>query len=246
MLSSAATAARVEGSARIILDKQGAPMFSSLRWAIALLLPITFAAAQLRPAQVFILIGPPGSGKSVQAKRLSRQHKVPDVSMSALLQREIGRRTPTGRALASSLASGELVNDQAANDLMKARILRSDASNGFILDGYPSTAGQAKALDEFLQEHSFPKPIVVVIEATDEIIRSRMNSRGRADDEPQNIERRIREYRELGSFAENWYGAENTVRVDGAGSVDQVALSITQKIDETRSRKGLSVRPRPN
>jgi adenylate kinase len=201
------------------------------------------AGAQFRPAQITILIGPPGSGKSVQARLLSKSHKVPAISMASLLKEEMGKKTPLAKALASSLASGELVSDDAANEVMKARLLRRDTGRGFILDGYPTTEKQARALDDFLAEHSFPKPIVVVLEAPDQVLRKRMKSRGRADDTPENIERRIREYRDLETFTEKWYGSGNTVRVDGTGTVQSVAASIAQQIESAQSKKGLTVRP---
>lgn len=210
--------------------------------AMGLLTTTIVAAAQLRPAQIIILIGPPGSGKSVQAKLLSDKYRVPAISMSSLLKQELGKRTPLARALASSLASGELVSDDAANDLMKARLLRPDTGRGFILDGYPVSDKQARALDQFLTEHNFRKPVVVVIEAPDSVLRERMRARRRADDTPDNIDRRIREYRELGVFTENWYGSDNTVRVDGTGTVQNVASAIAQQIDLVRSKKGLLVR----
>jgi adenylate kinase len=212
------------------------------RYTIALLAPVVLAGAQLRPAQIMVLIGPPGSGKSVQANLLSKNYKVPAISMAALLKQEIGKKTPLAKALASSVASGELVSDEAANQVMKARLLRPDAGRGFILDGYPNSEEQAKALDAFLSEHNLPKPIIVILEAPDNVLRERMKSRRRADDSPDNIERRIREYRNLGAFTEKRYGPENTVRVDGTGSVQTVASIIAREIDNVRAKKGLSVR----
>ena len=203
---------------------------------------VVVAGAQLRPAQIIILIGPPGSGKSVQAELLRKSYKVSAISMAALLKQEMGKKTPLAKALASSLASGELVSDDAANQVMKGRLLRQDAGRGFILDGYPTTEEQARALDEFLSEQKFPKPVVVILEAPDSVLRERMKSRRRADDTPDNIDRRIREYRHLGAFTEKWYGSENTVRVDGTGSVQAVALAIAQQIDNVRSKKGLILR----
>lgn len=214
-----------------------------IAFTIAFGMTAATSSAQLQPARIVILIGPPGSGKSVQADRLSKKLKVPAISMSSLLTQEIGKKTPLAKALASSLASGELVNDEAANAIIEPRLLRRDTGQGFILDGYPNTPGQAKALDTFLSDHSFPKPVVVIIEAADNVLRERMRARRRADDAPENIERRIREYRDLGAFTEKWYGQDNTVRVDGTGTIQAVALAIAEQIDNVRSRKGLIVRP---
>jgi adenylate kinase len=213
------------------------------RFGLVFLAMSAAAAAQMRPADIIILIGPPGSGKSIQAEHLRKTYKVPAISMETVLKEEIGKKTPLGKALASSLASGELVGDEAANQIIQARLLRKDAARGFILDGYPATEEQARALDDFLSEQSFSKPIVVIIEAPDNVIRERMKRRRRADDTPDNIERRIREYRQLGAFTEKWYGSDRTVRVDGTGSIQTVALAISQQIDNARSKKELTVRP---
>jgi len=125
---------------------------------------------------------------------------------------------------------------------MKARLLRSDAGRGFILDGYPATDGQAEALDQFLSEHSFPAPIVVVIDAPEEVLRDRMTRRGRADDEPSNIERRLRDYREVGRLVEQRYGPARTVRVDGASTPADVAARIAKGVEELQLREGLKTR----
>src|SRR4051795_9274043 len=82
--------------------------------------------AQLQPARTIILIGPPGSGKTIQADYLRKRYKIPAVSMAQLLQQEVNRNSGTGKALASALSSGELLGDGAANDLMMARLLEPD------------------------------------------------------------------------------------------------------------------------
>jgi adenylate kinase len=215
------------------------------RWVFAALSSLlTPAHAQLNPARVIILIGPPGSGKTLQAGYLSRRFKIPAVSMQRLLEQEVGRKTPIGKALAASLSSGELVTDGPANELMKSRLLRSDAGRGFILDGYPVTEVQAQALDQFLADHNFPKPIVVVIDAPDDLLRQRMTQRGRADDrEHGNIDRRLAQYRDVGALVEKWYGQQNSIHVDGRGAATDVARRVALAIDTAASNKELKVRP---
>jgi adenylate kinase len=208
-----------------------------------LLILVAPVVAQLQPARVIILIGPPGSGKTVQADYLQKRYKIPAISMAQILKQEVNRKTPIGKALRASLESGELVADGPSNELMKARLLRSDAGRGFILDGYPSTEGQATALDQFLAEHNFPKPAIVAIDAPEDVLRDRMTRRRRADDEPANIERRLRDYREVGRLVEQRYGAERTVRVDGAGAPPDVAARIAKGVEELQLREGLKTRP---
>jgi adenylate kinase len=200
------------------------------------------AVAQLQPARTIILIGPPGSGKTIQAEYLRKRYKIPAVSMSQLLQQEVHRNSAMGVALAPALSSGELLGDGPANDLMMARLLRPDAGRGFILDGYPATEGQARALDQWLADHNLPKPIIVVLQVPEEVSRNRMIRRRRADDQPDNIERRLRDYREIGRLVEQRYGTGRIVRVDGTGAPPQVALLIAKGIDDLPSTQGLKRR----
>ena len=209
--------------------------------ALALVIGLP-APAQLQRARTIILIGPPGSGKTVQANALEKAYKIPAVSMAQLLQREVNRRSATGKALAATLDSGELLADGPANDLMNARLLRPDAAQGFILDGYPATEGQARALDQWLSEHNLPKPIVVVLNVPDEVSRNRMIRRRRAGDDTDNIERRLRDYREVGRLVEQWYGTERMVRVDGTGTPSDVSAQILKAIADAQSSQGLKRR----
>jgi len=201
---------------------------SSIGLALAL---AQLVNGQLQPARTIILIGPPGSGKTIQADYLRKRYKIPAVSMAQLLQQEVNRNSGTGKALASALSSGELLGDGAANDLMMARLLEPDTGRGFILDGYPATEGQARALDQWLSDHGLPKPAVVVLRVPEEVARKRMIRRRRADDQPANIERRMTDYAEAGPLVERWYGPEHTVQVDGTGTTSEVAIRIVRGIE---------------
>ena len=121
-----------------------------------------------------------------------------------------------------------------------------DAVHGFILDGYPATEGQARALDQWLSEHNLPKPTIVILNVPEEVSRDRLIRRRRAGDEPDNIERRLRDYREIGRLVEQWYGSERIVRVDGTGTPADVALRIAKGIDAMQSSPGLKVRSPDN
>jgi adenylate kinase len=188
------------------------------------------------------LIGPPGSGKTIQAELLRKEYNIPAIAMSQLLEQEVNRKSPIGKALAASLDSGELLTDDAADELMKARLMREDAARGFILDGYPSTEGQARSLDRWISEHKLPKPVVIILNVPEEVAHDRMIRRRRPRDTPSNIERRLRDYREVGRSVEHWYGPESIVRVDGTGTPANVAQQIAKGIDDVQSSKGFKVR----
>ena len=227
----------VQCEARFIVNRNRRWVFAAL---CSPLMPLT---GQLQRPKVIILIGPPGSGKTLQAGLLSKRFKVPAISMPQLLGQEVGSKTPMGEALAASVTSGELVADGPANELMNARLLRPDASRGFVLDGYPVSEGQAKALDQFLSEHGFPKPAVIVIDAPEDVLRRRLKQRGRADDrQAGNIDRRIAEYQQIGRLVENWYGRENCIHVDGQGTAADVARRISVAIESAEETKTLKRR----
>jgi adenylate kinase len=94
-----------------------------------------------------IFIGPPGSGKGTQAKRLAAQHGVPHISTGDMLREAIADGTELGRQAAPIMASGALVSDELMLGIIDDRLAKSDAQCGFILDGFPRTLVQAEKLD---------------------------------------------------------------------------------------------------
>jgi adenylate kinase len=94
-----------------------------------------------------IFIGPPGSGKGTQAKRLAAQHAVPHISTGDMLREAIADGTELGRQAAPIMASGALVSDDLMLGIIDDRLAKSDAQRGFILDGFPRTLVQAEKLE---------------------------------------------------------------------------------------------------
>jgi adenylate kinase len=94
-----------------------------------------------------IFIGPPGSGKGTQAKRLAAQHGVPHISTGDMLREAIADGTALGQQAAPIMASGALVSDDLMIGIINDRLAKSDAERGFILDGFPRTVVQAEKLD---------------------------------------------------------------------------------------------------
>jgi len=94
-----------------------------------------------------IFIGPPGSGKGTQAKRLAAQHGVPHISTGDMLREAIADGTELGQKAAPIMASGALVSDDLMLGIIDERLAKPDAQRGFILDGFPRTLVQAEKLD---------------------------------------------------------------------------------------------------
>jgi adenylate kinase len=101
-----------------------------------------------------IFIGPPGSGKGTQAKRLAARHDVPHISTGDMLREAIADGTELGRQAAPIMASGALVSDDLMLGIIDERLAKSDAQRGFILDGFPRTLVQAEKLDTIVGKTS--------------------------------------------------------------------------------------------
>jgi adenylate kinase len=211
--------------------------------SLATAIVVSISLAQPAPPKMILLVGPPGSGKSTQAKTLAKKYGIPAIAMSDLLKAEMGKKNPGSKDLAASVASGEVLTDDAATDLIRLRLFRADLRKGFILDGYPATAGQAKSLDRMLEEHQLPKPVVVVLEVPDDVLRKRMMARGRADDKPENIERRIGEFRNQAALLAGWAGHTRVVRVNGDAKVADVSRQIVAGLEDAWSKQMPEQRP---
>src|SRR5436190_10781445 len=137
---------------------------SILAGAIGATLAASMAWAQPTTPKVILLVGPPGSGKTTQAKFLAKKYGIPGFSMYDLVKRQVAhKKDAVSKALAAAIASEELLPDDASTELVRAQVQRTDRRKGFILDGYPATAGQAKSLDRMLQEQQLSKRVVVVV-----------------------------------------------------------------------------------
>jgi adenylate kinase len=207
--------------------------------SIGAAIAMSIALAQPPPPKIIILVGPPGSGKTTQAKFLAKTYEIPAFSMADLLKKEMssGKKDHVSKGLAAPIASGDLLRAEAATELIRLRLLRADLRKGFILDGYPATAEQAKALDAMLQDQQLPKAVVVVLDAPDDVIRKRMIARRRADDKPEIIARRIQEFRDEAALLAGWAGQTRVVRVNSSTRITQVSTQIVAGLEDAWSKQ---------
>jgi adenylate kinase len=98
-----------------------------------------------------LVLGPQGSGKGTQAKRISAEHEVPHVSTGDMF-RALDSETTLGREVSEIMERGDLVPDELTIRMIRDRLDEEDARGGFILDGFPRNLAQAEALDEMLRE----------------------------------------------------------------------------------------------
>lgn len=176
-----------------------------------------------------VILGPPGSGKGTQARRLAERLGVPHISVGARLRAEMAAGSELGVRVADRVEAGELVDDDDVASVLREP-LRA-ASAGWILDGAPRTVEQARALAPLIEEPDGALPQVIALEVPDDEVRSRLAARAeredRPDDTPDVIEHRIATWSEdaaplLARYADRGM----LVTVPGTGDADQVTARV--------------------
>ncbi|MFY9397008.1 MAG: adenylate kinase [Desulfomonilia bacterium] len=124
-----------------------------------------------------ILIGPPGAGKGTQAKRMIDRLGVPQISTGDMFRAAVKEGSPMGKKAKEYMDKGALVPDDVVIGVVKERFEKPDIKKGFILDGFPRTLDQAKALDKLLADMGSKLDHVVVIEVPDDNLVGRLTGR---------------------------------------------------------------------
>jgi adenylate kinase len=124
-----------------------------------------------------IIFGSPGVGKGTQAKILAVELGIAHISTGDILREAIKKETDLGKKAKEIVESGGLVPDEIMAELIKDVLLDERCKNGFILDGFPRTIQQAHILNKILSELNYGKPILIKLDAKDEIIISRLSNR---------------------------------------------------------------------
>jgi adenylate kinase len=149
-------------------------------------------------ARRLILLGPPGSGKGTQAKRLAAAYGIPHISTGDMFRAAMAAGTELGRQVKAIYDSGRLVPDELTTELVRERLAEDDVAAGFVLDGYPRNLGQAESLDEILAATGGQVDAVLFFDLPDEVAMERMLARAadeaRADDTPEAMVRRLALY----------------------------------------------------
>ena len=118
-----------------------------------------------------IFIGPPGSGKGTQAKRLASRFTIPHISTGDMLREAVAEGTELGRQAAPIMSSGGLVSDDLMIGIINDRLAKPDARKGFILDGFPRTLVQAEKLDGLVGNGEPPLRVLQLLVPDDAIVR---------------------------------------------------------------------------
>lgn len=124
-----------------------------------------------------ILLGPPGSGKGTQAKRIEQSHGIVQLSTGDMLRATTASDSEFGRRVKAIMDSGQLVPDDVMIEMIDQRIVQPDCRNGFILDGFPRNVPQAEALDEMLAAHKLKLDHVILLDVDEVALVDRLSGR---------------------------------------------------------------------
>ena len=178
-----------------------------------------------------VLLGPPGAGKGTQAEKLAEKLGIPQISTGELFRRNIENGTRLGLEAKRYLDAGDLVPSELTNQLVDDRIDEPDAAGGFILDGYPRSVEQAKALHEMLERRGTDIDAVVEFRVSQDELLQRLKARGRADDTEDVILNRMKVYRDETAPLLEYYSSQLKT-VDAVGSMDEVFARALQALGQ--------------
>ena len=185
-----------------------------------------------------LLIGPPGSGKGTQGKRLADLLSIEHLATGDLLRAEVDAGTELGRKAAAIMASGDLVPDDVILDLVMPKMRAAGAGNGYLLDGFPRSVEQAREARRSAEEHDVSPDAVVYLEVPrDELKRrilARSESEGRSDDNEETVTNRLRVFDEATAPLVDYYRGRGLLHeIDADRSEDEVTESILAVLPKT-------------
>jgi adenylate kinase len=194
-----------------------------------------------------VLLGPPGAGKGTQAQQLVARYGIVPLSTGDMLRAAVAAGTPVGLQARGIMARGELVPDDVVVAIVADRTSQPDATNGFILDGFPRTVPQAEALDRMLAKRGQRLDAVVELKVDSDVLVRRIENRVeqmklrgeplRPDDNPQVLRQRLAAYEAQTAPLVAYYSGKGILRtVDGMAPIGEVTAAITRALADAAFR----------
>ncbi|MBB4301590.1 adenylate kinase [Rhodobium orientis] len=185
-----------------------------------------------------IFLGPPGSGKGTQAKRIVESRGIVQLSTGDMLRAAVKAETEVGLKAKEIMDRGDLVPDEVVVGIIAERIEAADCANGFMLDGFPRTIAQAEAFDRVMAEKGLGLDAVILLDVDDAILLERIEKRARetggerADDNAETLKKRLTVYHDQTKPLIGYYRDKNMLQtIDGTQTVDQVGAEIDAILD---------------
>ena len=184
-----------------------------------------------------VLFGKPGAGKGTQAGFLKEKYNLKHISTGDVFRYNMKNGTALGKLAKSYIDRGDLVPDEVTIDMLKDEVEKNPDAAGFIFDGFPRTAAQAKALDNFLDSKDMQVNATIALEADDEILLQRLLERGkesgRSDDQDESkIRNRFDEYNEKTAPLRSYYEKQGKFHsVNGIGEISEITERLSSVID---------------
>ena len=199
-----------------------------------------------------ILMGLPGAGKGTQAEKIIDTYGIPHISTGDMFRAAMKNETALGLEAKSYIDKGELVPDEVTNGIVKERLAEPDTDKGFLLDGFPRTLDQAKALDTMLKELNKKIDAVIDIHVEEDVLIERLAGRfippkvegtcdrcgghefyQREDDKPETVKNRLAVNIESSAPILAFYKEQGLMHtIDGNREIDTVFSDVKKIIDE--------------
>ena len=190
-----------------------------------------------------VIFGPPGAGKGTQSEKIIQKYELVHISTGDMFRMHISQDTAIGKKVKQILADGLLVPDSITIDMLEEEVQSNPDAKGFIFDGFPRTVAQAEALDAFLEKKEGQIGLILQLDVTEEIIKTRIEERqkvsGRADDQADKLIRRIGEYFQKTIHVLPYYEQQGkVVKVNGIGEIETISGKIAEAIDYKLLKEG--------
>lgn len=210
-----------------------------------------------------IIIGPPGGGKGTYSDRISEKYGIPHIATGDIFRKEVKEESELGKKIKGYMDSGELVPDDIVINVMEKRLSKPDCEDGFILDGFPRTLDQAKALAEIMDID-----LVINLDVAEKVVVNRLSSRRvckecgeiynleflppeeegvcdecggelyqREDDKPKVIRTRLEEYREKADPLIEYYENKDIVikiEIPEERPIDEIMQGIYEAVEKIK------------